>query len=359
VDATNEGDIQSQLVRYKIVIEEILNEIPLNLNGIRVLTEAASGSFAVTPILAAVAGAEHVVALGADSRFGLFRDVRHRLEILSDYFGVRKKITLSDKDNVSFAKDSDLVTNLGFVRPISRTVISLLPRNSVISLMWAPWEFRDGDIDAVAAKEFDIPIVATNEENPMVATFDYLGVLAVKLLVDNGHPIFRQRIGVIGSNPFGKKIADFLTGMGATVILIDPLDKWPIPRGARVFSPQVLVICEHRTNVELLGDKSEGEVRTWIERATPIIHICGNIDADYLRIHNCEVFPKVVAPYGYMSATTGDLGLEPVARLHAAGMHAGSIAFRARVLGASTLQAVTAATQSGFALALDGVSELE
>lgn len=355
MDVTSFGIDPTQLARYKVTLDQILKDIPLDLTGIRVLTEAATGNFTVTSILSAVAGAEHVVAIGGNSRYGTFQQVKEQIDTLSEYFGVSGKITLSDKPGWNFAKESDLVTNLRFVRPISRNIIRDLPKHAAVSLMWAPWEFRAGDIDLEAAYEFDIPIVATNEDHPSVSTFHYVGVLAAKLLLDDGHSIFRQKIAIIGSNPFGKEIAELLSNMGAIVRLVDPTFPWQTDHQQKNFSPQAIVVAEHRAPIELLGENSTGELGDWIIQSIPIIHICGNIDVNYLRSQNCSIYPKIVAPFGFMSATTGELGLEPVARLHAAGLLAGSNVIRAKENGKSTQDAIETAIQSGFGMQLSRV----
>ena len=45
-------------------IESIVDDLKLDLKGKVVLTEAATGAYVVTPIIAAVAGAIHVRSLG-------------------------------------------------------------------------------------------------------------------------------------------------------------------------------------------------------------------------------------------------------------------------------------------------------
>ncbi|WP_156952309.1 hypothetical protein [Bradyrhizobium sp. WSM1743] len=48
----------------------------LDLSGLTVLTEAASGAYAVTAVLAGMAGAKHVYAFTKTGRHGTVADVR-------------------------------------------------------------------------------------------------------------------------------------------------------------------------------------------------------------------------------------------------------------------------------------------
>ena len=61
--------------RVERLMRSAVSRLDLDLNGIAVLTEGASGNFIVTPLMAALAGSPHVVALSADSRYGKASDV--------------------------------------------------------------------------------------------------------------------------------------------------------------------------------------------------------------------------------------------------------------------------------------------
>ena len=83
-----------------------------------------------------------------------------------------------------------------------------------VSLMWEPWEARADDIDYRAARELGIPVVGTRETHPEVRTFDYLGLLAAKLLFEARCPILGSIVGVIGSDPFGSFVRKSLASLG-------------------------------------------------------------------------------------------------------------------------------------------------
>jgi hypothetical protein len=209
-------------------IKATIDLIGINLEGQNVLTEAGSGPFIVTPVIAAAAGASNVIACTRDSRWGSSTEIRADLKQLADRFDVWSKINVTMGNPVHYAKDIDVVTNLGFVRPISKLFIESLPSYAAISLMWEPWEFRSSDIDLRATKETKIPIIATNERHPNLMTFKSVALLAVKLLLEQSCEILGTVILVIGSDPFGGNCVELLESLGANVHTIDPTRCFPL-----------------------------------------------------------------------------------------------------------------------------------
>ena len=61
--------------RVERLMWSAISDLELNLKDITVMTEAASGSFAVTPLIAALSGSPHVVAIAKDSPYGPALDV--------------------------------------------------------------------------------------------------------------------------------------------------------------------------------------------------------------------------------------------------------------------------------------------
>jgi hypothetical protein len=59
---------------FKNKIEDAIDRLELDLSGKVVLTEAATGAYIVTPVIAALAGAE-VYAFTKDTRYGTVADV--------------------------------------------------------------------------------------------------------------------------------------------------------------------------------------------------------------------------------------------------------------------------------------------
>ena len=103
---------------------DAIDRVELDLSGVTVLTEAASGPFVVTPLIAARAGGS-VVAITRDSRHGNADDVRGYTTEWARHFGVADAIEIHVGSAVERAAEVDLVTNLGFVRPIDEAFLDL------------------------------------------------------------------------------------------------------------------------------------------------------------------------------------------------------------------------------------------
>ena len=124
----------------------------LDLDGVTVLTEAASGPFVVTALAAALAGADQVIACTRDSRFGTADEVRDYTGAWAADLGVASRIDVRIGPAASAAPAAELVTNLGFVRPIDADFVAALPTGAAVSLMFETWEHRTSDVDLDACR---------------------------------------------------------------------------------------------------------------------------------------------------------------------------------------------------------------
>ncbi len=298
-----------------------VRDFRLELKGARVLTEAASGAFVVTPLLAAVAGAD-VDAVVRDSRYGRAADVITRTRELAEAWDVGDRILCHPRLESETIGRADIVTNLGFVRPIDRTFVSRLKPSAVIPLMWETWEYREEDLDLAACRERGVAVLGTNEADARVGTLDDVGRLSVKLLREAGVEIRGSRIAVVGGGVFREKIRGALSRLGS-----DPdVDRFPDETDA-------VLIAEHHRKELLIGDGGRVRLPADWWKGRKVIHLCGRIDADWLKQAGAEVTPGSPAPFGRMSFTTGHLGPGPVIRLHAAGLKVGEAMWRGRRQG--------------------------
>src|SRR5262245_42376373 len=187
-------------------ITAIVREIRLDLRGLHVLTEAATGAYVVTPVLAAVAGAR-VTALTKESPYGTVRQVRDETEALARELGVAERITIVTALSPNVIASADIVTNSGHLRPLDAAFIQHLKRGAVIPLMYENWEFRAADVDLAACQKRCVLVGGTNEKHAELRVFDYLGMLAVRGLLDCEVPVALSRILLVCDNPFGLFIA--------------------------------------------------------------------------------------------------------------------------------------------------------
>ena len=329
------------------IMDRIIDTLNLDLTGLTVLTEAASGPFVCTPLLAARAGAK-VIAVTRSSEYGSVDDVSAYTKSWANRYGVSRSIIISSGPVIEYAPHADILTNLGFLRPINAEIINLLPDHAVIPLMWEAWEFRSDDLDLAACRRRGIPVVGTCETHPALRIFDYLGMVVVKLLLEIEVEVMHSRIALVASDPFGKSIEDTLVNLGAQVFRI-PEPKfgknWEFPNSDTL---DALVVAEHRSHRQIIGSNGGISVPLVQEIGSPVIHICGNLDIEALRRAGVKKYPSRQVRPGYMAVTTDYCGPRPVIHLHAGGLKVGEIMARSRKAGLSVRAAEDATIVSGL-----------
>jgi hypothetical protein len=199
------------------LMRESIARCDLMLNGLTVLTEAATGAYVVTPLLAAMAGARRVCAVAKDSRFGSASDTADLTYALARKIGVERRIEIVDSLTHQMLAAADIVTNSGHVRPITAAMISHMRRSAVVPLMYESWEFRSSDLDLAACWNCGIRVGGTNERHAAIGVFDFLGALALKLLFDAGVCVYGSRILLVCDNAFAPYIEVGLRSVGGLV----------------------------------------------------------------------------------------------------------------------------------------------
>ena len=72
---------------------------------------------------------------------------------------------------------ADIVTNLGFVRPINGEFLRRLKPTAVIPLMFETWEYRHADLDLSECRRLGIAVLGTNEHHPDLKILENIGKL--------------------------------------------------------------------------------------------------------------------------------------------------------------------------------------
>jgi hypothetical protein len=335
--------------RVHRLIKSAIEDLGLDLRGICVLTEAASGPFAITPVLAAMAGAESVIAVGRDSRWGYFRDVVGQIEHLAQEFKCHDVIRFSDLPAYEHSARVNLVTNLGFVRPIDRRLIDSLPSDSAVALMWEPWEFRESEIDVKACYKRGIPVLGTNEQYPRLRIFEYLPRVIERLLFELDIEVTFSKLVLIASPPFGTKIFEGLSRSGAEVDWIDPLvnETWKDRIESNMDKLDAIVVAEHRSEDCFVGNAGISP-ELFLEHGVELIHLCGNLDYASVGRTGLVKHPSVQTPHGVMTVTTDFVGPRPVIDLHAAGLAIGGKLIQCIREGMSRIEAENYVVESGL-----------
>jgi hypothetical protein len=346
------------------LIHGAIEAFELDLGGLTVLTEAASGPFVTTPLIAALAGAEKVRALTRDSRYATAREVEELTVGLAERWKVADRIeVLTSREDPGIA-ESEVVTNLGFVRPLDRAMLERLGPAAAIALMFEPWESRDADIDLSCCRELGIPVLGTNEDDPRLRTFEYLPLIAARLLFDLEVEVSGSRLVLVAKGKFAGALEGGLTGMGATVEgFAPPLAPQPgadvekekqnkkgkvaklrssrsgstsSPRargfGEAIAAADAIIVADHPGSGPILGPGAALTAADLLDWNPGIVlaHISGDVGAAELAAAGLRHAPARIAPPGHMSVTAGWLGPRPVIDLHTAGLAVGAALTRAR-----------------------------
>lgn len=346
------------------LIRLAVDRFNLDLQGLTVYTEAATGNFAVTTPLAVAANAECVYSISRDSPHGSAKEAYAQTGRLVNEVGSKDVVDFVREKRPDEVGAADIVTNTGFVRPINQPVVSWLKPTAAIPLMYEPWEFRSSDIDIQACWRTGVPVVGTDERDERIRTQRYVGPLAAKLSFQCDIEVLNSRIVVLGGGRMAVNAVETLEAMGAEVTLIASNARSDAVRerlDARPEEEQLtsnafgnadgLFVIDHATHEMIIGDP--GWVQTAeLASANPsvtIVHICGPVDTDAIFDANLRILPEKPAPPGYMSFTTGNLGPRPIVDLHAAGLRIGQHVARARRAGESFEEAIHSTTELPFA----------
>jgi hypothetical protein len=328
---------------------EAIRRCALDLSDLTVLTEAASGAYAITPILAAMSGAPRVIALARDSRYGSIAEVAEGLMELARNANVEERIRIVSEKNREIVAEADIITNSGHLRPIDREMIAWMKPGAVIPLMYEAWELREADIDVAACVERGIAVAGTNERHPAVDVFSFLGRLAERLLAEAGVASRGKRIVVLCDNQFREFIANHLINTGATVEVIEKLDENRIA----IASDAILVAMTPRTH-PIIG-RRQAEILAHRYRGALVAQLWGDIDRDALTRGGVRFWPIDSPRRGHQGIMLSSIGPEPVVRLQAGGLKVGEVMARACISSPgkeSCHRVIAAAIASGFGQAV-------
>jgi hypothetical protein len=297
-------------------------ELELELAGRIVVTEAATGAYSVTPVIAALAGARKVHAVARDSRFGTADEVLACTEDLAAVAGVGDRIDLLMSKDAAPLEEADIVTNSGHLRPLDGATVARMKAGAAIPLMYEAWELRPQDVDLEACRLRGILVAGTNERHPAVNVFSYLGPMAAKLLTDAGITVCSSRLLLLCDNPFRAYIERGLTSAGAELVTHERLHDGPIDEhwdavivALRPTAQPVLTA----TDAELLAERAPGAL---------LVQYWGDVDRDALFAAAVPVWPEAPPAPGHMAILPSAIGPEPVVRLQAGGLKVGEVLCR-------------------------------
>lgn len=316
--------------RCQRLINNAIKTFQLDLSGLTVLTEAASGYYVLTPLIAALAGAKKVYALTKDSNYGQAN------LICKNTINLAEKWNIADKIEILFSREdekiglADIVTNLGFVRPLDAPFLNKLKSTVVIPLMFETWEYRSEDLDLEECYRLNIPVLGTNEKHPDLQIFKYVGHLALKLLFELDIEVFSSQIIVVGGGEFGLATVNSLQSAGAKVtqIEIEKDQSLADEKIHQIISEyDAIVIIEHQNKDLIIGENGQITVQKFkqLNPGIVLVHIAGNVNQFELELNDISFRPSHIRQAGYMSVATDYLGAKPLIDLHTAGLKVGEV----------------------------------
>lgn len=299
------------LIIYKI--HNAINKFNLELKGKNVLTEAATGNFVVTPIIAALAGA-NVYAYTKNSKYGTISEVKKQTYDLGSQLNINDMIQIITDIYEIDLKKIDILTNTGFLRPIKRSIIEKLSPKCVIPLMWESWEYRKDELDLDACYEKGIKVYGTNESDSRLKTMDYIGYIVLYFLLKNKLSPFSANVLVIGCKKFVEPIVNCLNQNNYSYKKITNYDR----KVENLNEFNVIIIAENKSPKIIIGKYKNSYIElNSLSDVKLIIHIAGNID---IKGKNIKCEPKEPKKFPYMSFTTDYIDNQAVIDLHTAGL---------------------------------------
>jgi hypothetical protein len=293
----------------------------LDLSGLTVLTEAATGAYVVTPVIAAMAGAD-VYALAAGTAYASGAEIQELTTELARRGKVMDRIQLIDSKVPAVVGAADIVTNSGQVRPIDAGMVAQMKPSSVVPLMYESWEYRPADVDLHACRGRNIVVAGTNERHPAVDVFSFLGQMAMMQLHEAGIAIRGSHILLLCDNAFAPFITHDLKSAGADIIEARKLT-------TDVLSPHcdaVVLAMQPRETWAFTAD--DARLLSQLVPGAVLIQYWGDADRAALAAAGVPVWPAAAPRAGHMGILPSDPGPEPIIRLQAGGLKVGQVLAR-------------------------------
>lgn len=304
------------------LIQQAIERCQLQLNDLTVLTEAATGAYAVTPVVAAIAGAKKVFAIARSSCYGTLEQVKAQTLELAELAGVSDRLEFITEKTQDIVAQVDIITNSGHVRPINAEMIAWMKPTAVIGLMYEAWEFRPEDVDLIACHQKGIKVAGVNERHPAVDVFSFLGIMAAKLLLDAGVSVYTSNILLLCDNPFNSFIERGLVSAGANVDTVDSISAAPINKTYDA----ILVALQPRPEAVLTATDAALIAKYW--PGTLVAQYWGDIERSAFVSHNIPVCPEIEPKPGHMGILPSAVGPEPIIRLQTGGLKAAEAIWR-------------------------------
>jgi hypothetical protein len=177
-------------------------------------------------------------------------------------------------------------------------------------------------VDLAACAERGIRVAGTNERHPNVDVFSYLGIMAVKLLLDAGVAVYRSRILVVCDNPFAPFIQAGLEAARAKVTMTRALT------GESLAGDFDAVLVATKPRPEVTVGPAEAQLVASRAPGAVVAQYWGEIDRPTLESAGVACWPPVGPKPGHMGVLPSAVGPEPIVRLQSGGLKVAEVLLR-------------------------------
>jgi hypothetical protein len=316
-----------------------IEALELDLRGKTVLTEAATGFYVVTPLIAALAGAK-VYAYARNSRYGTVEEVfGNTRNAMQDWGAKTPAITFIDTLTPEIISEADIITNSGHLRPLNEEMLRHAKDGMVIPLMYEAWEWREADMDINYVRQRGFKLGATNERHPDIDVFSYLGDMALKQIFDAGICLYQNKFVLLCNNDFGPYIAKVVARNCSGLAVIDTEENkskydlsnidWiggypDVQVPEKYKDAEAIIFTGYPFDQEWIGENSAISIKQIKESFDHpyILRYCGHADPATMKAQGVDFFPEYV-PSGHMGVLPSAIGWDPVIRLQGGGIKVG------------------------------------
>jgi len=311
------------MLRKQRLILNIIKKLNLNLKGLTILTEVGSNNYIFTPLIALMAGAKKVNAWTRDSHFGNAEEIINRCKNLCQKYSLdvnRIEFAFNERP-IEHIKQADIITNLGFVRPLNRDFLKNINAKAVIPYMCESWEIREGDVDIDYCKSNNIQVAGTWENHPDLLIFDFCENLIEKICYEAGFEIKQNNILIVSNDNFGRAAFDVFK-MRANNLRIVSIEKFhTIDFGELDF----IFLSDYKNSIDIFTEEILQELSL---KDISIVHLCGFLELNKIKEYGIKVYPQINGYQERMTRTLDYLGSKPLIDLHAAGLKVGELMFK-------------------------------
>ena len=202
------------------LIRRALESTRLDLKGLRVLTEASVGYRRITPVIAALAGADEVYAVGRDSVAASRKEAEEQTAYFAELAHVGARVKLLSTRLQAPLDAIDVVTDLPGVRPVDESIIRTVTETAAVSLMRAASRWRKADVDVATCRRHGIAVAGLDEE--AVGLFRYAPQAVLAGLLELGVEVTGSTIVAAGDGPVVPYVVQALARLGARVFVAAP-----------------------------------------------------------------------------------------------------------------------------------------